>query len=270
MLGRIALSLLAGASSFALASTGALAQSTDAPASIDTIVVTGSRVATKATQAPTPVTTVTADQLRDTAPNIVAGLQMLPQLGTSTGATTPSLINGSGAATVSAENLRNLGVNRTLVLLDGRRTQPGGSGGYTDTSMFPDLLIKNVDIVTGGASAVYGSDAVSGVINFILDTNYTGVKMQSQGGISTHGDAPLYSFEAAAGTDFNGGRGHIVVSADASGQTGLRGSERDWNNQGWTAFANPGAGPNYLLRSGVTTINGTGYGIIPSPTGAAG
>ncbi len=276
--------LLAGVSALALTASAAMAQeapaaqpqaaqASDTPSNIETVVVTGSLVVTNGFQAPTPVTVVSGVQLHDAAPSVVAGLQLLPQLGTSTSSLTPNLINGSGAATVSAENLRNLGTGRTLVLLDGRRTQPGGSGGYTDTSMFPDLLVQRVDIVTGGASAVYGSDAVAGVINFILDTDFVGFKSQAQGGVSGNADSPLYGVELAAGTTFAGGHGHVVVSADTSGESGLAGRARDWDNEGWSAFANPNTSPGqpqYLLRKGVSTINGLSTGIITSSPGLSG
>jgi outer membrane receptor protein involved in Fe transport len=258
------LTLMASASSLVLFATGAVAQQLAANQA-ETVVVTGSLVVKNGLQAPTPVTVVSADQLRNTSPSIVEGLQQLPQLGNSSSAFTPSQVSGAGNTTVSAENLRNLGTGRTLVLLDGRRTQPSASSGATDTSMFPELLIKRVDIVTGGASAVYGSDAVAGVINFVLDTDFTGVKAEVKGGVSGQDDGPLYGAAVAAGMSFSDGRGHIIVSGDFSGQSGVSGSNRDWNREGWSSFANPNTAhgqPVLLLRSGVTTVNATYGGII--------
>jgi len=115
-------------------------------------------------------------------------------------------------------NLPALGPNRTLVLLDGVRvvaSSVGGfynNGGSVDVNEFPDGLLSRVDVVAGGASAAYGSDTFAGVVNFILDKNFTGVKGAVKGGVTTYGDDGQYRVSLAAGTGFADGRGHFLIS----------------------------------------------------------
>ncbi len=110
-------------------------------------------------------------------------------------------------------NLRNLGASRTLILLDGKRVAPSNQGGTTDTDILPQMLVSRVDVVTGGASAVYGSDAVAGVVNFILDKNFNGFKYDMNAGLSKYGDAAEEKIGLAWGTSLFGGRGHYEMSA---------------------------------------------------------
>ncbi len=136
--------------------------------------------------APTPVTAVAAAELSQMAPgNIVDALSQLPQFFGNIGS--EQIVGGqnSGGANV---NLRGAGVNCTLVLLDGRRVVSSNRFGTVDVNMFPEALLKGIETVTGGASASYGTDAVAGVVNFILDTDFEGVKLHGQGGEMTRGD----------------------------------------------------------------------------------
>ncbi|MEG8053680.1 TonB-dependent receptor plug domain-containing protein [Sphingomonas aerolata] len=141
----------------------------------DTIVVTGSRIERDGYSAPTPVSVITAKELKAEAPaNISDFVNTLPAV---RGSGTSASSNGSlsnGAAGINSVNLRNLGANRTLVLFDGQRSVASTTTGQVDVNTFPQALIERVEVVTGGASSAYGSDAVSGVINFILDRDYTG------------------------------------------------------------------------------------------------
>jgi outer membrane receptor protein involved in Fe transport len=191
----------------------------------DEIVVTGSRVATTGNQAPTPVTIVRADQLLATTPTTVSeGLKQLPAFSLSSGNRT---LNNSGSnASGSFLNLRGLGGARTLTLLDGRRVAGASAGGSVDTNTLPQLLLQRVDIVTGGASAVYGTDAVAGVVNFVLDHNFNGIKAVAQSGISEYGDAPQYRLGLAVGAKIFGGTGHIEASIDHYRSDGI-GSQLD-------------------------------------------
>jgi iron complex outermembrane receptor protein len=111
-------------------------------------------------------------------------------------------------------NLRNLGTTRSLILLDGVRVPPTSFAGGVDINTLPQALVQRVDVVTGGASAAYGSDALVGVVNFILDKNFKGVKGSIQGGTSKYGDANSYKATLAAGMSFAGGRGHIEGSVE--------------------------------------------------------
>ena len=129
--------------------------------------------------------------------------------------------------------------NRTLILLDGQRVAASTLSGLVDINTIPQALVKRVDIVTGGASAGYGSDAVAGVVNFILDKDFTGLKGQVQGGVTTYGDDRNYNLSLTAGTRFADGRGHLLLSGEIAHNDGIAGiGERDWYNYG-KLFINP-------------------------------
>ncbi len=186
--------------------TSAFAQAGDALP--ETVVVTGSRVIADIANSPTPVTAVTAAQLTTTTPSsISAALNKLPVFMGSTGGQTRPGSTANGAA--NNLNLRNFGTNRLLVVLDNHRLINTQATGAVNIDVLPEMLISRVDVVTGGASAVYGSDAVTGVVNFILDKSYEGIKYQGNVGANEKLQAPQYQFGVAAGTRLFGGRGHI-------------------------------------------------------------
>ncbi|WP_161828129.1 TonB-dependent receptor plug domain-containing protein, partial [Steroidobacter agaridevorans] len=179
------------------------ADSPDSPAGVEMIVVTGSRISTaNGYEAPTPITLVTSEELLKKAPeSIAAGLTKLPQFVGTAG----SNVTSSQAGTPSAGNylnLRRLGSIETLLLLNGQRLPPTSFDGTTDANIIPQALIQRVDVVTGGASAAYGSDAVAGVVNFILDTKFEGIKGSVQGGVSSRGDNEQEKVSLAAGKFF--------------------------------------------------------------------
>ncbi len=177
-------------------------------AEIETVVVSGSRLVTNGVNAPTPVTVVTAESLSVSQPaSIVNGLLDLPQFRASASVANPGSTTGSNGA--DNFNLRGLGTNRTLVLMDGRRVIPNNQNGATDAALIPESLVSRVDVVTGGASAQYGSDAVAGVANFLLNKSFEGIKADVQAGISTYGDKGSYKTSITAGTSLFGGRFHI-------------------------------------------------------------
>ncbi len=150
------------------------------------IVVTGSRITSSGFTAPTPTTVIGAEQIENNAqPNIFNTIAQLPSLQGSTGVTTGTNSTSSGTQGLSSFSLRGLGTIRTLTLLDGQRVVGANVTGVPDISQCPQLLIERVDVVTGGASASYGSDAVGGVVNFITNKRFTGLKGNDQGGIST-------------------------------------------------------------------------------------
>ncbi|HEX4636734.1 MAG TPA: TonB-dependent receptor [Rhizomicrobium sp.] len=185
----------------------------DGPPPSESIVVTGSRVISDAGMSPTPVTIVSAKQLHETTPsNLADGLNKLPIFQGSQSIGRP----GDGSANFSSNvlNLRNFGLQRTLVLLDGHRAPPANSDGTVDIDSLPQMLVSRIDIVTGGASAVYGSDAVTGVVNFVLDTKFNGFKVDANAGISTTGDAMSTNIGAALGTGLFGDRGHFEAALE--------------------------------------------------------
>lgn len=204
--------LLCAASVMALGmSSAAFAQ--DETQSDERIVVTGSRVVTTA-NSPTPVTVVETEQLQATTPTTVAeGLNKLPIF---SGSITGREQTGGGSYQGNALNLRNFGTARTLTLFDGRRVTPTSSSGSVDTNTLPQMLMERVDVVTGGASAVYGSDAITGVVNFVLDKDFTGIRYNVSGGFNFN-DAKNFAgtnvqVGLAAGTPIAGGRGHVEGS----------------------------------------------------------
>ncbi|MCW3849521.1 TonB-dependent receptor [Sphingomonas sp. LB-2] len=177
----------------------------------DEITVTGSRVITNNLNSPTPITTVDVGQLAKTTPSDIAdGLNKLPQI---IGGRTPRT-QGNGGTNNGGNvlSLRNFGPSRTLVLLDGHRVPSSNQDGTVNIDILPQMLVKRVDIVTGGASAVYGSDAVAGVVNFVLDKEFTGLSIRADAGISNYGDGEEWQFGGAWGTDLFDGRGHFEAS----------------------------------------------------------
>ncbi|MBC2665902.1 TonB-dependent receptor [Novosphingobium flavum] len=177
------------------------------------IVVTGSRVSTNA-NSPTPLTVLPADQFLKLQPTTaVDALALMPAMMGSQGTSSrPGGGQRNGAAAYLS--LRNMGDLRTLILMDGQRVVPtiNSNQAQVDAAVVPQLLLKRVDMVTGGVSAVYGSDGVSGVINFVTDRDFNGVKLQANNGISTYGDARTWDVGIAAGTRFADDRGHIEFS----------------------------------------------------------
>jgi outer membrane receptor protein involved in Fe transport len=169
-------------------------------------------------------------------------------------------------ATGAYLNLRGIGIQRNLVLLDGHRVPPTSYTGAVDTNILPQMLLQRVDVVTGGASAVYGSDAVSGVINFILNTKFDGLSVQAQRGVSTQGDAPSWRAGAAYGTSFADGRGHIMGSYEHFAQKGFLKEDRE---SGRAVYALAGSGvaadPYRLITNARNSAIGFGGSIFSGP-----
>lgn len=190
-------------------------------ASVKDIIVTGSRLIADGNNSPTQVTVVTAEQLLQTTPsNVSDAMRKLPQFAGSSSQSNSQASNNVFSAS-SYLNLRSIGPVRNLVLFDGNRLVPSSTVGAVDINTIPQMLIQRVDVVTGGVSAVYGSDAVSGVVNFIVDKKFDGIKTISQAGISQRGDNATQRLGVAAGTSFGGGRGHIEGSFEYFNSDGI-------------------------------------------------
>lgn len=143
-------------------------------ATLEEVTVTGSRLRRDGMSTPTPVTAVGRDEMRAMAPTLLMdALNQMPQFRQNDTSQTGSIFTTGGSNSV---NLRGIGSNRTLTLLNGRRMVSGQQTGTIDIAMIPTALIDRVEVVTGGASAAYGSDAISGVTNFILNTEYEGFR----------------------------------------------------------------------------------------------
>jgi len=260
---------LALASASVLAMSGAaFAQGADA--AVETMTVTGSRILQDAAASPTPLTVVSSQQLLETTPsNLMDGLNKLPVFQNSTTRRNAGNAGGNGGG--SFLNLRNFGQQRTLVLFDGMRMPVSNQGGSVDISILPQTLMSRVDVVTGGASAVYGSDAVTGVVNFILDKNFSGWKFDVNSGISMYADGFQYKAEAAAGSDLFGGRAHILGSLQYSKADGVRKYDRPSGRKNLGSY-NSGSSPlspNTNIEQAGQTVS-TSAGKITCNTTASG
>ena len=221
-----------------------------APARVETVTVSGSRLVARGFSQPTPTTTLSSADLEKSAkPNVFNTLIELPALQGSTGRTTGAFSTSSGTQGLSSLSLRGLTSIRTLTLLDGQRVVGANVSGVTDVSQFPQLLIKRVDVVTGGASASYGSDAVGGVVNFITDKRFQGFKANLEGGQTSYSDDEHGTVQTAFGKAFMNERLHLVGSAEYGREKGVpnpgfggrAANGRDWYRS--TVITNRGFGP---------------------------
>ena len=194
---------------------------------VEETVVTGSRIGRAALDSPAPITSVSAENLFDRGQiNVGDALNDLPQLrSTFSQANSTRFIGTSG---LSILDLRGLGTARTLVLVNGRRHVTSVPGTYqVDTNTIPPELLERVDVVTGGNSAVYGSDAIAGVVNFVMKKNFDGLRISGQGGASYKGDRGSYFGAITYGKNFAEGRGNIAVSGEYSRLNPLYFTDRD-------------------------------------------
>ena len=191
------------------------------------IVVTGSRIRSPSLSAPVPITTVSVAELTNTGDvSLGDALNDLPSLRStfSQGNSTRFI----GTAGLSLLDLRGLGTERTLVLVNGKRHITSSPGDYqVDTNTIPVDLLERVDVVTGGSSAVYGSDAVAGVVNFILKRDFEGISLKGQSGISSRGDRGSYFVSGTYGKNFADGRGNVAVSGEYAKSNALYFTDRD-------------------------------------------
>lgn len=237
---------------------------------VEEVVVTGSRIVREGYEAPTPLTVVGVEALQNSADsNLTTLLNSMPAVSGSS-MQFNSLSYSSGTPGIERTNLRSLGSNRVLVLLDGQRVVGSSNYGDVDIAAFPSQLIARVDIVTGGASAVYGSDAVAGVVNFVLDRQFTGVKGEISGGVTNYGDDKQYKINLSGGFTFNDGRGHVLISGEHAFISGVNGDGgRDWNRKGFQVFNNPtytatNGQPRLLFVPSGSVFTATAGGIIVS------
>ena len=193
---------------------------------LETFNVSGSQIRGASTfTAPTPVLVVSYENLLAAAPtNMAEGLKQLPSIAPGGGQTVGG---GTGNNSANFLNLRGLGVTRTLTLLDGRRFTPSGPTGQIDANLIPQGLVDRVDIVNGGASAAYGSDAVGGVVNFVLNKEFTGFKSDLVYGQAQAGDNQEYKVAVTYGTDYLKGRGHFIFGGEYANNKGVNGDARD-------------------------------------------
>lgn len=259
---RVALLAGAGLGAFALT---APAQAQDDGASAEegqAIVVTGSRIVRQDYSSNSPIVTVGDELLQQSSTAAIEqNLNKLPQFTPAKtpaggGDIQPTATNTPGAATVS---LRGLGANRNLVLLDGRRATPSNAAGIVDINTIPSAAIARVEIITGGASATYGADAVAGVTNFILKKNFRGVELDGSSSISQAGDGFEYQLSGIMGTDFDDGRGNVSIAMSLNTREASYQRNRSWYQKLWS---NPDIATNrfFPLHPGIAL----GFGNAPS------
>ncbi|GFE80147.1 TonB-dependent receptor [Steroidobacter agaridevorans] len=245
----------------------------DAPADavepLQGVTVTGSRIARDGYDAPSPLTVIGVEAFTSTAnSSLNETLTTIPAFVGGYNLTSGTGLPGFNRAGVSAVNLRGLGEARTLVLLDGQRAVGSLASGIVDVDNFPQQLIKSVEVVTGGASAVYGSDAVAGVVNFILDREFTGFKGEVSGGATSYGDAENFKISLAGGFPFAEGRGHVLLSGELTDNQGIRGvGDRSWARTTTNYIVNPqyngtNGQPQLILRDNVFLSTATHGGVI--------
>ena len=238
--------------------------------SLQEVVITGTNIVRNGFTAPTPLTEIGQEQFQTSATNNIADyVNTIPVFQNSQTPTNQYHQSSNGLAGLNTLNLRSLGSSRTLVLIDGQRSVGSTTTGLVDINNIPQDLVTRVDVVTGGASAVYGSDALTGVVNFVLDKNFTGLKGEASGGVTTYGDDPNWRFSVTHGFGFADNRGHFIVSGEATDDSGIQGTPRPWNNGGAAVINNPNYTPTngqpQLLRvTQAALYTATKGGIITS------
>ena len=252
----------------------AMAQEAQDDDQVDDIVVTGSRIARQDYVSTSPIVTVGQEDFQATGSVTIDTLiNDLPQFVPSINSTSNNPSNG-GQANI---NLRGLGTVRTLVLLNGRRVIPSNSDGTVDVNIFPTALLRNVEVISGGASAAYGSDALAGVANFILNDQFEGVQLDAQYGVTDREDGTTESYSATVGGAFADDRGHAVFSigrstrdliynaarefsavSGASGSTRLGNTVFDSNNLPTLAFVRSYFSDATLTNTGSFGFNDNG------------
>ncbi|WP_428149776.1 TonB-dependent receptor plug domain-containing protein [Brevundimonas sp.] len=256
--------MAAGAANAQVASPSS---STDeAQDAVDDIVVTGSRVVRTGFDAPTPTTVLSSEEMEQRgSAQIGEFLTEAPAFrATQTPQTNPQSARGAGQYFA---DLRALGSIRTLVLVDGRRFVPSSPEGQVDLNLIPSVMVSRVDVVTGGASAQWGSDAVAGVVNVILNNTLDGLKGDFSYGESTYGDNEEVRASVAGGTDFAGGRGHVVVGGEYVKGEGVlshydRPFGRDLQEQVSYSGARLADQPSRFFAHGVQPLIFTDGGVI--------
>jgi iron complex outermembrane recepter protein len=233
---QVSLSLVASFGLGFATQTAVFAQDT---AVLEEITVTGSRIVRRDYSSLSPLVTIGAEAFSDrTNIGLESALNQLPQFTvagtqsqlTAAGTPFPQAGAAPGAATI---NLRGLGLNRSLVLVDGRRVQPVNGLLIVDLNTIPSAAIDRVEVITGGAAAVYGADAIAGVVNFILKRNFEGLDLSARYGVTGQSDGAETSISGLFGANFSDGSGNVLLGADFSRRKIILGRDRDWIVGGW-------------------------------------
>ncbi len=229
------LSVLATTVSGALGTTMAVDQVQAQEGVVEEVTVTGSRIIRRDLSAPSPIMTVDTTRLEQSSTmSIESVLNQMPQF---TPAGTQFVSGGQGSSTVTlgiaSLNLRGIGTNRTLVLVDGRRPQPANAALVVDINTIPAAAIERVETITGGASAVYGPDALAGVVNFVLKNDFEGVDFDYQTSVTAEGDGQERRFTSLFGVNSADGRGNIMVGLEYYDREVVWQRDRKFFKEGW-------------------------------------
>lgn len=236
--------------------------------SLEEISVTASRIQRSGFNAPTPTTVVGAEEiLARAAVNVSRVLYEMPAVTSSASATVATQNQGGNFV-----SLRGLGATRTLTLVDGRRFVPTTNTGIVDINVIPSALVERIEVVTGGASAAWGSDAVSGVVNLVLKKKIEGFEGSMQYGLSQRGDNRERTATFAWGSDFAADRGQFMIAGECSNldQVTLQ-YDRDWGRHrwGWVPGTIDGQRVSRIAMQGVTASGITDGGVIVAAPGSA-
>lgn len=241
-----------------------VAQAPQEPESTEAIVVTGTRITRKSYDTPQPVGLMSEGQIEATGvSNVGDVLGRMPQVGVGLGQANSYYNQDAGAAFI---NLRGLGTNRTLVLVNGRRRVSGTElSSAVDLTTIPANMIDRVEVITGGAAAVYGADAVTGVVNVTLKNDIQGIELSARSGISGKGDAGSYSLGAVVGSKFADERGSVTLGISYNKENALMANQRAFGRNQVELFGNPdNTGPNDGIADSLAITNyrypGTSYG----------
>lgn len=244
----LASSMICGVAFAALTATSASAQQV---AEIEELVVTGTRVQVPGLESASPIVTVGTEEIAlQQQPEVEKIIRFLPISVPSDGGNV-----NNGTAGVSTINLRGLGPQRNLVLIDGQRVIPYNTDGRVDVSIIPTAFLERIDVITGGASAVYGSDAISGAVNFILKKDFEGVELDTKYSVTGEGDGEIVTTSLTFGSNVADGRGNVAMSMNYSKREGVQ------------------LGARPLGNLGIVTASGANYqnfldGVQPTPSPA--
>ena len=244
------------------------ATDTEAPATVETINVSASRIQIAGYDQPTPVTVVGAAELqRDARVDVADVIRQLPSFGASSspGNSRESSNITAGTSALNEVSLRNLGPKRTLVLFDGQRVVSTNVRGGVDFSTIPSSLVERIDVVTGGASAAWGSDAVAGVVNVIVNKKFQGLSVNLEQGDTFSNERRVRRGEVSFGSDFAGDRGHVILSAGIvdSPETFFSNQVEGYKSQRLVNNPDP-TGPRLIHADYVGLVGATPGGIITS------
>lgn len=232
----------------------------------DTIIVTGSLIKNPNLARSTPVTATSSDQIElrqnNTAEDLLREIPgIVPSIGS-------AVNNGNGGA--SLVDLRGLGTNRNIVMIDGSRLAPSGLGGQFDLNNIPLALVERVDVLTGGASTTYGADAISGVVNFVTKSDFSGLEGNISNQLTEQGDGNYFRADLTLGANFDDGRGNVVFSVGYQQADPVYQGDRSFSKVSIDSFTGANGGSGTSTPSRFTNVNVTGADSITTGCGLAG